>query len=244
MFETGNYQVQDELKGFSPQTWISLLYWLTWRSILTVIRDPTIQMLRLLQKIAIAFMAGLCFTGSINMTQAGIQAIEGILFILVAENTFTPMYSVLSIFPQSFPIFFREIKSGLYTTDQYYIANVIAMVSSHCLSSNCFQNSFRQIFFLKLPGLIIEPLIFVMIAYFLAQLRPTLYAFAITAISSTLIMNVSSACGCFFSAAFNSVPLAMAYLVPFDYVLMITSGVFIKLKTLPTYLGWMPYLSW
>lgn len=85
---------------------------------------------------------------------------------------------------------------------------------------------------------------FVMIAYWLAQLRPTFFAFAITAVASTLVMNVSTACGCFFSAAFNSVPLAMAYLVPFDYILMITSGVFMKLNTLPPYLSWMPYFSW
>lgn len=83
-----------------------------------------------------------------------------------------------------------------------------------------------------------------MIAYWLAQLRSTVYAFVITAIASVLVMNVSSACGCLFSAAFNSVPLAMAYLVPFDYILMITSGVFIKLNTLPEYLSWIPYLSW
>lgn len=51
-----------------------------------------------------------------------------------------------------------------------------------------------------------------------------------TALASVLVMNVSTACGCFFSAAFNSVPQAMAYLVPFDYILMITSGVFVQLR--------------
>lgn len=129
MYETGTYEVQDELRGFRPPLWIKTFYWLTWRSALTVIRDPTIQMLRILQKIAIAVMAGLCFTSTVDMTQAGVQAIGGILFIIVAENTFTPMYSVLSVFPQTFPIFLREIKSGIYTTDQYYCANLVAMVS-------------------------------------------------------------------------------------------------------------------
>jgi ABC-type multidrug transport system permease subunit len=57
-------------------------------------------------------------------------------------------------------------------------------------------------------------------------------------------MNVSCACGCFFSAAFNSLPMAMAYLVPFDYILMVTSGSFIKLETLPAYLKFLPYFSW
>lgn len=36
--------------------------------------------------------------------------------------------------------------------------------------------------------------------------------------------------GCLFSIAFNSVDMAIAYLVPFDVSLMITSGVFIRLK--------------
>lgn len=128
MYESGTYKVQDELKGYKPPFWLSTLYWLTWRSFLTVIRDQTVQILRILQKVAIAIMAGFCFLGSIDMTQAGVQAVSGILFIFVAENTFTPMYSVLSVFPQTFPIYLREIKSGIYTTDQYYLANIAAMV--------------------------------------------------------------------------------------------------------------------
>lgn len=128
MHETGTYQVQEELKGFKPQFWLTVFYWLTWRSFLTVLREPAIQKLRILQKITLAITIGLCYTGSINMTQPGIQAVGGILFIFVAENTFTPMYSVLSVFPQTFPIFLREIKSGIYTTDQFYLANIVAMV--------------------------------------------------------------------------------------------------------------------
>jgi ATP-binding cassette, subfamily G (WHITE), eye pigment precursor transporter len=84
----------------------------------------------------------------------------------------------------------------------------------------------------------------VIIAYWIAELRPTLTAFITTALASTLIMNVSTACGCFFSATFSSVPLAMAYLVPFDYILMTTSGVFMALNTLPQYLSWIPFFNW
>lgn len=83
---------------------------------------------------------------------------------------------------------------------------------------------------LQLPGMIIEPLLFVVICYWLTGLRATFYAFSITAICVVLVMNVATACGCFFSTAFNSVPLAMAYLVPLDYIIMITSGIFIKIR--------------
>lgn len=128
MYETGNYFVTEELAGFKTPHWHSTFYWLIHRSFLSVVRDPTVQYLRIIQKIAIAVMAGLCFTGSIDLTQTGVQAVQGLLFIFVSENTFSPMYSVLSIFPQTFPLFLREIKSGLYTTDQYYLANLVAMV--------------------------------------------------------------------------------------------------------------------
>ena len=128
MFETGNYSIQDGLSNFNPPFYWTTFYWLTRRAFLTVIRDPTVQFLRIVQKIAIAVMAGLCFTGSVDLTQAGVQSITGVLFIFVAENTFTPMYSVLQVFPQTFPLFLREIKSGVFTVDQFYLANVVAMV--------------------------------------------------------------------------------------------------------------------
>ncbi|XP_026678560.1 protein scarlet-like [Diaphorina citri] len=47
-----------------------------------------------------------------------------------------------------------------------------------------------------------------------------------------------------FSLAFSSVSTAMACLVPFDYTLMITAGVFYKLSSLPPYFVWIRYLSW
>jgi hypothetical protein len=128
MYESGVYRVEDELANFKPPSSFTTLYWLTWRFLMSIVRDPKIQYLRLLQKIGIAVMAGLIYAGTIEMSQAGVQAIQGIIFLFVSENTFTPMYSVLSVFPQTFPILLREIKSGLYTTDQYYLANVVAMV--------------------------------------------------------------------------------------------------------------------
>lgn len=78
---------------------------------------------------AIALTAGLCFLGTARLTQAGIQDVQGALFIIIAENTFSPMYSVLHMFPEEFPLFHRELKAGLYSTPIYYIARMIALVS-------------------------------------------------------------------------------------------------------------------
>ncbi|KAJ9597850.1 hypothetical protein L9F63_011292, partial [Diploptera punctata] len=210
------------IQHFKSPFWFTKLQLLIHRSVLQVLRDPSVQALRILQKVGIAIMVGLCYVGTILETQTGVQSVQGALFILVTENTFSPMYSVLATFPLELPLFMREYRSGLYPTHLYYFSKILAM----------------------LPGLILEPVIFVMVIYWLAGLRSSLYAFVMTIIITILTMNVSTACGCFFSNAFDSTPLAMAYLVPFDYVLMITSGLFIKLSTLPQYISWAQYLSW
>ncbi|EFA09850.1 Protein scarlet-like Protein [Tribolium castaneum] len=170
----------------------------------------------------IGIMIGLCYLGTDFTTQVGIQNVEGIIFLLVSENTFTPMYSILDEFPQKYPLFLREYNSGLYSSFLYFLSRIMAM----------------------LPGLIIEPILFVIIVYWLSGLRATTYAFLMTTLAGILTLNSAAACGIFFSNAFDSVPAAMAYLVPFDYVLMLTSGVFVKLSTLPRVFSWTKYLSW
>ena len=38
--------------------------------------------------------------------------------------------------------------------------------------------------------------------------------------------------------------MALAFLVPLDYTLMVTSGLFIKLSSLPNVIRWFRYFSW
>lgn len=76
-------------------------------------------------------MAGLCFYGTASIDQYGIQSVQGTLFILISENTFTNMYSALTIFPKRDPLFMRERQAGLYNIFQYYLTSVIALVRAH-----------------------------------------------------------------------------------------------------------------
>lgn len=74
-------------------------------------------------------MAGLCYIGTDSLTQSGVQSVQGALFILISENTFTPMYSTLALFPQELPLFMREYRSGLYSTGTYYVAKLLSLVN-------------------------------------------------------------------------------------------------------------------
>ena len=50
--------------------------------------------------------------------------------------------------------------------------------------------------------------------------------------------------GTFFSAACESISLAISFLIPFDYILFITGGVLISLSSMPNYISWTKYMSW
>ncbi|KAL4714066.1 hypothetical protein ACJJTC_008420 [Scirpophaga incertulas] len=208
--------------SFKAPFFFTKIAWLVYRYMLIIIRDPRVQFIRILQKLAIALTAGLCFLGTAMLTQTGVQNVQGALFIIIAENTFSPMYSVLHMFPEEFPLFHRELKAGLYSTPMYYVARMIALF----------------------PGLVVEPTLFTLVVYWIAGLRSSIYAFGFTVVIAILVLNVAIACGSFFSCAFGSMPVAIAYLVPFDYSLMMTSGLFVKLSSIPKYVAWIRHLSW
>lgn len=51
MYESGAYRIEDEMSTFKAPFCHTTMYWLVWRFFISVIRDPTIQYLRLWQKI-------------------------------------------------------------------------------------------------------------------------------------------------------------------------------------------------
>jgi ABC-type multidrug transport system ATPase subunit len=59
MYESGNYKVKKELENYKKPFWCTTVFYLTKRFVMNVLRDPTVQLLRILQKVAIAIMAGL-----------------------------------------------------------------------------------------------------------------------------------------------------------------------------------------
>uniref|UniRef100_A0A182PSF7 Regulatory protein zeste n=1 Tax=Anopheles epiroticus TaxID=199890 RepID=A0A182PSF7_9DIPT len=218
----GDKAFQKRLAKSRGRCWFYTLYWLMYRHTLQSHRNPNLQYFKIIQRIAIAVLVGLCFSDAIELSQRGVQAMQGVIFLIVSENTFLPMYAALSMFPDRFPLFQREKKANLYSTAQFYISSIMSMT----------------------PFVLLETCAFILIVYFLANLRPTLLGLLVTVAVSVLVMNVSIACGCFFSTLFPTVASAMSYLVPFDYILMITSGIFIKIWSMPTYLRWMPFISW
>ncbi|XP_050432197.1 protein scarlet-like isoform X2 [Adelges cooleyi] len=188
--------------------WPVKMYHLTGRYFLEKVRDPTIDVHRFLQKVVIALMVGLCYLGTIQETQVAIQSFQGVFFILITENFFTPMYSVMSHLPTQLPLFTREYTSGLYGASTFYFANMLSTI----------------------PTLIIEPVVYTTIIYCMAGLQNDLYTYFLTVIITILVMAVSTSCGYMFSNIFGSMSLALTFVQPFDNVIMMLSGIFLNIR--------------
>ncbi|KAG7164317.1 scarlet-like 1 [Homarus americanus] len=217
----GSVRCLNVLSLLQKPGWVVQLWWLTWRSLVDSYRNPAIHSIRILQKILIAFLVGVCYT-NVKLNQAGIQDIEGVLFIFITENTFPSLYGVLNIFPQEMPLFLREYKNGIYRADTYYLAKMIALI----------------------PGFVVDPVVFCLICYWMVGLQRHAYHFFMTVLVTIFTANTASACGSMFSAMFESIPYIMLFLIPFDVVLLISGGLFINLSTMPWFIGWVKYLSW
>lgn len=203
-----------------PNWWVQL-YWLTWRALLDSYRNPSIHGIRILQKILMALLIGVCYTNT-YLNQQGIQDIEGVLFIFITENTFPSIYAVLNIFPLELPLFLREYRNGIYRSDTYYMAKMFSM----------------------LPGFILDPIIFTTICYWMVGLQHHSYQFFMTVLIIIFTTSVASACGAMFSAMFENIEYSQVILVPFDILMLITGGLFVNLTTLPWFIGWTKYISW
>nr|XP_053651117.1 protein scarlet-like [Cherax quadricarinatus] len=232
-----------------PSWWIQLS-WLTWRSLVDSYRNPDVHVIRILQKILMAVLIGVCYT-NVTLNQAGVQDIEGVLFIFITENTFPSVYGVLNIFPQELPLFLREYKNGMYSSHAYYISKMLAMI----------------------PGFVIDPVIFVTVCYWLVGLQHCVYQFFMTVLIVIFTANTASACVCSSDnitkitfvfcchkgdsrssgevkvrwlqvCLMFATHLNMVILIPFDMMLLISGGLFIDLASMPWYISWVKYVSW
>ncbi|XP_060834913.1 LOW QUALITY PROTEIN: protein scarlet-like [Rhopalosiphum padi] len=210
------------LRNHLSPFWPVKLYHLTGRYLLEKVRNPTIDIHRFLQKVAIAVMVGLCYLGTVQQTQVGIQSVQGVFFMLITENFFTPMYSVMNQLPTQLPLFRREYTSGLYDAPTFYIANILSFI----------------------PTLIIEPTVYTTIVYCMAGMQTDLYGYFLTVIITILVMAVSTSCGYMFNNIFGSLSLALTFVQPFDNVIMMLSGIFVNLRSVPWFLHWVVKISW
>lgn len=121
-----SYQSQNNL--VYKAGWFTQLKWLIWRSFLSMSRNPMETRILAIQTFFIALIFGLIYL-KIETNQEGVQNINGVLFLLITNSSFSNMFGVLNSFPAELPIFYRDHQNSMYRTVNYYLSKLITEVS-------------------------------------------------------------------------------------------------------------------
>ncbi|KAL8603575.1 hypothetical protein ACOMHN_022527 [Nucella lapillus] len=202
--------------GWSQQ-FISVL----WRSWISLMRDIVLFRVRVMQTLVVSVVLGLIYL-QLDYNQTGVMNINGALFLLITQASFSNMFAVVNSFPNEITIFLREYGSGLYRTDVYFLAKNLA----------------------ELPTFILLPIIFMAIDYWMIGLNDTWQAFLIATGIIIIVSNVAVSFGLMISCLAGNVNIALAIAPPILIPFMMFGGFFLNNDSVPIYFVWLKYLSW
>ncbi|RNA38237.1 white-like isoform X1 [Brachionus plicatilis] len=200
---------------------LTQLSWLLWRNSLGIIREPFTFKIQVFQTIIVSVLFGLIYL-RLEYNQKGVMDINGFMFLCICNNGFATMFFVVNVFPVELPIFVREYQNGMYKVISYYLAKILT----------------------DLPTFFILPILFMSIAYWMANLNNSADRFFICVAIIVLVVQCSLAFGCFLSAVAPSTNVALALAGPILVPLMIFSGFLLNNESIPKYFIWLRYLSW
>ncbi|XP_058818284.1 protein white isoform X2 [Topomyia yanbarensis] len=202
-------------------SWWTQFYYVLWRSWLTVLKDPMLVKVRLLQTAMVATLIGTIYFGQ-KMDQDGVMNINGSLFLFLTNMTFQNVFAVINVFSAELPVFLREKRSRLFRVDTYFLGKTIAEV----------------------PLFIIIPFVFTSITYPMIGLKSGVEHYFMALFIVTLVANVATSFGYLISCASSSISMALSIGPPVIIPFLIFGGFFLNSASVPAYFEYLSYLSW
>ncbi|OXU28894.1 hypothetical protein TSAR_016626 [Trichomalopsis sarcophagae] len=211
-----------QIKNFTYKaSWLEQFKAVLWRSWLSVIKEPILIKVRLLQTIMVSLLIGIIYLNQ-KLDQDGVMNINGALFIFLTNMTFQNVFAVIHVFCSELPIFLREHANGMYRTEIYFICKTMA----------------------EAPIFIAVPFIFTIIAYPMIGLYPDIKHFFTTVGIVALVANVSTSFGYLISCTSTHLSMALSIGPPVIIPFLLFGGFFLNTASVPIYLKWFSYLSW
>lgn len=207
-------------QDYNASFWTQFLA-LFWRSWLTVIRDPNLLSVRLLQILITAFITGIVFFQT-PVTPATIISINGIMFNHIRNMNFMLQFPNVPVITAELPIVLRENANGVYRTSAYFLAKNIA----------------------ELPQYIILPILYNTIVYWMSGLYPNFWNYCFASLVTILITNVAISISYAVATIFANTDVAMTILPIFVVPIMAFGGFFITFDAIPSYFKWLSSLSY
>ncbi|XP_049807634.1 protein white-like [Schistocerca nitens] len=221
MWKEQPWQGFDNVHSPYKASWCAQFRAVLWRSWLSVIKEPILIRVRLLQTVMVGFLIGLIYFGQ-KLDQDGVMNINGALFIFLTNMTFQNVLAVINVFCSELPVFSREHLNGMYRTDVYFLSKTLA----------------------ELPIFIVIPLIFTSVSYYMVGFNPDPQRFAVATLIVILVANVATSFGYLISCISSSVSMALSIGPPVVIPFLLFGGFFLNSASVPSYFEWLSYLSW
>ncbi|XP_042213035.1 protein white-like [Homarus americanus] len=191
------------------------------RSFLANIREPMILRTKVFQTVLISLLVGVIYLNQ-ELDQSGVTNINGAIFLLVTQMSFTNVFGVVHTFCAELPIFLREHFNGMYRAGVYFICKNLA----------------------ELPLMLTLPALFAAITYYMIGLYSPVENFFICMAILILTANAAMSFGYMISCLAPNVHLALALSAPLIIPLMLFGGFFLNSDSVPVYFIWIKYISW
>ncbi|KAF8791853.1 Protein white like protein [Argiope bruennichi] len=219
---TGYSNIPPQVKATAKYkaSWCTQFRTVFWRSWISLMRDPMVFKVRLAQSIVIALLLGLVFFNQ-KLTDKGIMNINGAIFLVLMNISFSNMFSVVNAFTLEQPIYLREHWNGLYRCDIYFLCKTLA----------------------EAPVLVFMTTLLVCIVYWLIGLNHDVGAFFIFLAIMVLVANTAASFGYMVSCMSSNLNVALSLATPLIMPLVLFGGFYLNSASVPVYFIWLKYIS-
>uniref|UniRef100_A0A0K0DJL5 ABC transporter domain-containing protein n=1 Tax=Angiostrongylus cantonensis TaxID=6313 RepID=A0A0K0DJL5_ANGCA len=199
------------------------------RHCLDNLRNPALARAKFLQKAVLGLFIGLLYFQT-PLTIIGVGNVNGALFYIVCELTYSTLFGILACIPSDHPLVIREYHDGLYNVISYYLARIMSYM----------------------PLFSLDGLVMLYVCYWMVGFSSSLSQVLLASLISLLTEQSATACGVMIGSISPSypVPIVVTFHVaaslagPLLTLLSLTGGLYANVGSLPVYISWIQYFSW
>ncbi|KAH7373105.1 hypothetical protein KP509_17G037500 [Ceratopteris richardii] len=182
-------------------------------------RHEYMSWMRVLQMVLSALLAGCLWWRSKHSTPNQLQDQEGLLFFIGVFWGYFPLFTAIFTFPLERPILTKERATDMYRLSAYFMARTLS----------------------DLPIELGLAVIFIIIIYFMTNLRHGFLPFMYTTLAVCLDVMASQGVGFCIGAAIMDVQKASTFASVIVLAFMLAGGYFVQ--HIPPFIGWVKYIS-